>query len=481
MTGPVETKYEFALLGAIVCWPKFRSVLSQLTADDFAEEICQRAFRACETCLSQGRQINRVSVFSEANIPSDDDQDPFVQAVDQVRMDGEPPVDDLVIAIKRASHLRHIARVVEMVGQNACRPGINPGELIADVTTEFDDIAALMRPNRKDTVMVGEGLEDYVREIQSGEVANLISTGIAKLDEQIGGGLGRGQLTVVAGSTSMGKSILGQQLAQNTADSGHGTMFINLEMHPSQVFSRLLSNLSVRSTPGIMLRPNPIAFAEITNPTKPIRDDADKLEQLARLAVGAKGLPLAVTSIQRASVQQIITQVRQTQRGFAELDVLLDMLVVDYLQLMAMANRYRGNRNDEVGEALGRLKQLAVTENIAVVVLSQLNRKSNESDGSVRPPTLGTLRDSGAIEQDADNVFFVYREAYNFERRLDTSHTNAEQERSSKLAILEHDLDIIVAKNRNGPTGNVQLYIDKACAYIADHAPGAEPSREAAE
>jgi replicative DNA helicase len=129
------------------------------------------------------------------------------------------------------------------------------------------------------------------------------------------------------------------------------------------------------------------------------------------------------------------------------------------------SNRYSGARVNEVGEISAALKGLAKDLDVPVLALAQLSRQVETRDD--KRPTMADLRDSGTIEQDADAILFVYREAYYLERSVGA---NAEQEavRVDRLIDAKDQLEAIVAKQRNGPTGTVNLFCDIACNAIRD-------------
>jgi replicative DNA helicase len=136
----------------------------------------------------------------------------------------------------------------------------------------------------------------------------------------------------------------------------------------------------------------------------------------------------------------------------------LEFIVVDYLKFIRASDRYRGHRNLEVGEITGGLKSLAKDIGIAVILLCQLNRETEKT--SDRRPELAHLRDSGEIEQDADVVLFLFREAYYLQ--------NDPNGDPSRLAEVQNILEIICAKQRMGPTGTVQVFCHPGASAIRD-------------
>src|SRR5690606_4339854 len=141
----------------------------------------------------------------------------------------------------------------------------------------------------------------------------------------------------------------------------------------------------------------------------------------------------------------------------------LEMLMIDHLGLIRASNRYSGNRTNEIAEMTAGLKSMAREYGIAVVLLSQLNR-GLESQADKRPQ-LSSLRDSGAIEQDADTIIFLYREAY-YLLREKTDDPSKQADIAAKLLDCENKLEFAIAKQRNGPVTSIDLFVDVACSAV---------------
>jgi len=132
---------------------------------------------------------------------------------------------------------------------------------------------------------------------------------------------------------------------------------------------------------------------------------------------------------------------------------------------MSVSNRYKGNKTQEIGEISMGMQRLAKSEQVAVLAVHQLNRNPEGRDN--KRPELSDLRDSGRLEQDADLVLFAYRSAYYLERmKFDTQED--ETERIEKLDAKRNELELIVAKQRNGPNGTIELFCDMAANAVRD-------------
>lgn len=275
-----------------------------------------------------------------------------------------------------------------------------------------------------------------------------IATGLVDLDEKMGG-LQKSDLIIVAGRPGMGKTALATNIAFNIArayqyevepDGSHKTInggivgFFSLEMSAEQLATRVIAEQS--GVPSYKIRRGDLN-----------QDDFERIVQASR---EMQSIPFYIDQSGGISIAQLVARARRLKRQKG-----LDLLVVDYLQLL-VGSRSRGdNRVQELTEITTGLKALAKELNVPVIALSQLSRQVEARDD--KRPQLSDLRESGSIEQDADVVVFVYREEYylkNKEPREGTEeHINwmAEMERAHGRA------EAIIGKQRHGPTGTVPL------------------------
>jgi replicative DNA helicase len=277
---------------------------------------------------------------------------------------------------------------------------------------------------------------DYVEMlIQRGGELTGISSGFRDLDEMTGG-LQPGELIVIAARPSMGKTALCLNLARNAAiDHGKKVAIFSLEMTKRALALRLLASEASIDFSGFRK-----GFGRA--------DDLKKLTQAGGKLADAK---IWIDDSGMITILEIKAKCRRmaSERG-------LDMVIVDYLQLAHGDNR--NQRKDlEIAEISHGLKALAKELNLPVIALSQLNRGPEQRDPDKRRPNMGDLRESGAIEQDADVIAFIYRdEVYN------------PTEENRGLA------ELILAKQRNGPTGTVKLQFNARYAQFRDYSEAPE-------
>jgi replicative DNA helicase len=265
-----------------------------------------------------------------------------------------------------------------------------------------------------------------------GNMAGVL-TGFADLDKMLGG-LHSSDLVILAARPSMGKSALAENIARNVTKAGQVTGFYSLEMSRADLGARTMAGEA--GVPADWLR----RAAETFNL------HVDKLN-----AVNSRhaALPFYIDEESALSVATMHSRARRLKRQHG-----LELIITDYLQL-ATASRPEGrvqqNRALEVGEISGGLKRIAKDLEIPVLALSQLNRRT-EDRGKDKRPQLSDLRESGAIEQDADVVLLLFREEYYHPENED----------------VQGKAEVIVAKNRHGPTGTVNLYFDSRTTQFSN-------------
>ncbi len=281
-----------------------------------------------------------------------------------------------------------------------------------------------------------------------------IATGLTDLDEKLGG-LQKSDLIIVAGRPGMGKTALATNIAfhvaknfrteadefgnERTVDGGR-VAFYSLEMSSEQLATRILSEQSRVSSSAI--RKGTI--------------DEDDWRNFAQAVTDIQHIPLYIDETGGISIATLSSRARRLKRTAGG----LDLIVVDYLQLATGAGkRNSDNRVLEVGEITGGLKALAKELEVPVIALSQLSRAVESRDD--KRPNLSDLRESGSIEQDADVVMFVFRESYYVNNREPTEGTPEHDVWLQDMERVQGKAEVIVAKQRHGPVGKVELYFEE--------------------
>jgi replicative DNA helicase len=281
-----------------------------------------------------------------------------------------------------------------------------------------------------------------------------VTTGLRDLDERLGG-MHDSDLIILAGRPSMGKTALATNIAVNAAksmakDRPAVVGFFSLEMSADQLATRILSEAA--RVPSEDLRRG--------------RLDNEQFLQIVSASQEIESLNLFIDDTPALSIAALRTRARRLKRQPAG----LDMVVVDYLQLLRPSGQGRSDgRVQEVTEITQGLKALAKELEIPVLALSQLSRQVEQRDD--KRPQLADLRESGSIEQDADVVMFIFREEYYHERRAPTEGTPEYMEWQERGEQLRGLAEVIIGKQRHGPTGTVRLYFDRELVRFGNYAP----------
>lgn len=309
-------------------------------------------------------------------------------------------------------------------------------------------------------VSFGEALTNSLSLIEQayqkeGKLSGL-PTGLDALDAKTGG-LNNSDLIILAGRPAMGKTALATNIAFNVAEymsrakesevdpKNRGVAFFSLEMSADQLASRILS--TVTQTSSHKMRTGELEESEFIRVAAGVRE--------------LENIPLYIDDSPGVNINTIRTRARRLKRNKG-----LGLIVIDYIQLISGSGNKKneGNRVQELSEISRGLKILAKELNVPVIALSQLNRGVEQRDD--KRPVMSDLRESGSIEQDADIVMFVFRENYYIKNEEPKQHAgetpehfqNRVEEWETRIRKTENIGEVIIGKQRHGPTGTVQLF-----------------------
>ena len=266
-----------------------------------------------------------------------------------------------------------------------------------------------------------------------------VPTGLIDLDEKLGG-LHKSDLVILAGRPSMGKTALATNIAYNAAQhilkrqEKSSIAFFSLEMSSEQLSTRILSEQA-------RIKSDDIRRGKVSE---------EEINRYIETSRNIYNLPLYIDETPAITIATLSNRARRIKRLFG-----LNLIVVDYIQLMRSSSNRNDGRVQEISEITQGLKALAKELSVPVLALSQLSRAVEQRDD--KQPQLADLRESGSIEQDADVVMFVYREAYYLERKQPKLGSIEHAEWQSKMNDVNGLADIILGKQRHGPTGTVKV------------------------
>jgi replicative DNA helicase len=263
----------------------------------------------------------------------------------------------------------------------------------------------------------------------------------------------RGCFYVLAGRPSMGKTTVGLSWMLRAARDSNVLLF-SLEMSREQLARRALSDISYAA--GEEIEYQSLETFDI---------DERQMERLCEAQRRFRGLRLQIDERAGLTVQQIRAAAAKEKQRLGVRGEKLDIVCIDHMGIMGVSDRYKGNPVNELAEISGALKVMAKELDCAVIALMQLNRGVESRDS--KRPGLSDIRGSGAIEQDADVVMFVYREAYYLERQKSDDPIE-EEERERKLERARHQVEIDIAKNRHGACRRMEFFCAMGCSAIRD-------------
>lgn len=414
---------EAAVVGSILIDDRCLPVVEQLLRpEDLALEVNRAIYRAALALRRENRPIDPVLIQEEAGRQGTKLETAYLLEL----MDTTPTAQN-VEAYAKITRQHSLRRALDKLCDDAkaAAAGGDPGEVLAGLAR---DAAELQREGVTDELIRPDEamLSFYAHrdEIDKGGSAGYVSTGYRDIDLMLGGGMLSSGMYILAARPGIGKTTLALNIADRVAERTGPVLFISLEMDVEQLVAKRVARLS-----GIPA--NRLLMGRLSEPEyAKVMDAAGKLEKI----------PLYINRRPGATVEQIEAMARRVQ-GLA-------LVVVDYVgKIIPSANSYRNSdRYNYMTEISGALKTMARALRLPVLALCQLNR-ANEGRRDKRPQ-LSDLRDTGALEQDADGVIFLYREAY--------------YDPDGRPAYAPEPIQIILDKNRHGATGTCELAFSMA-------------------
>lgn len=433
MQLPMSLEAEEALLGAVLLEPKvYLTIASFLSGDDFFLKRHEYIWTALSRLQERNDAIDYVTLARELQAMS---------VLDEIG--GQAYLTSLVNRTPSAVHAEVYGEMVSrtstrrkmLIAADSIRQTALDEELPIDKVISEAEQALFNVSNsqiKREFVPIWEAVSDYYDEIEkllelgAGTVG--IPTGFKALDGLLGG-FQKSDLVVFAGRPGMGKTSWILTVAMQAARRGARVAIFTMEMGVEQMVQRLLSmetNIKIGQ----------LRTADI-NP----REQTRLTEAIGRIS----NLPLFIDDTPSITPIEMRTKCRRLQHEYG-----LDMVMVDYMQLMSAGKAYENNRVQEISYISRALKELARELNVCVLSTAQLSRAVEQRQD--KRPQLSDLRESGSIEQDADAVMFLYRdEVYN----PDTTE-------------FPNQAEVMLSKHRHGPTGKVELYFEKSITKFMD-------------
>lgn len=443
---------EQALLGSCLHSQKaFEDAQKIVTAEDFGEQLHAIIWSIMWDIRAEGANVTPITIVARATPETKAVKiaDATFQQYIVSLYTNATSINDahwFATEVKKSATRRRILGLSKDIYHRAMSDfSVLPVEIAKDAINEFDGVHQSVVINTNPVVDADKLIAQMLQEIedrQAGKGSASVTTGLKALDTLIGG-LNPSDLVILAGRPGMGKSALATSLMLSAAKAGAGCFFASLEMSSNQIAYRLASEH--------LYERRKASYSSMMNA------DVDPHLKQMLLAVHRNlcKLPFRIDPTPAITVPQLAIACRKYQAELIEQGKELRVVFVDYLQLMKPTTNYRGNKVAETTEISNGLKALAKELNVCVVALSQLSRAGEQGDD--KRPQLHHLRDSGAIEQDANIVLFPYREEYYLQK-------------SGQLVPFEkqNKIEIHVAKNRNGEEGKPVFNCDIAFNHFSD-------------
>lgn len=415
-TATLQFNYEAAVVGAFCvdarCFPVAERML---TVDSFGQSEARAAFRAALAFRELGKPIDPIAIAEAVGAGGDK----YI-AECMMLVPTAANIEVYCEGVINGSKRRKLGELSEMLGESTFNPSVDPDEVFTAVRAEIDNTVKISGSYAIAPRDLKADFLDYYGRVKDNPEYAFCRTGFKSLDYQLGGGMLRQGLYIIGARPGMGKTTLALNIAENISGADKPILFISLEMSRVQIMSKRISMTALLPYTHLMTgRLN--------------EDDYDlALQTIDKLC----GRPFHLVDQSGMTTADILRTARQIDN--------LAAVVVDYLGLVKPSeDAAKKPRYEQMTEISAELKAMAKMLNIPVLVLCQLNRE-NVSRGDARP-RLTDLRDSGAIEQDADAVILLHRKDY--------YKCTAEDYQAPD----NEEIELIVAKNRHANTGVVKM------------------------
>src|SRR2546421_4513796 len=466
--APHNIEAEQALLGAILVNNEaFYRVSDFLEQVHFFEPIHQKIFELASSLIRAGKVASPVTL--KTFLPPDLDVAGLTASQYLARLAAEATTVINAEDYGRTIYDLAIRRTLIIIGEDMVNVAydapvdLSPSDQIEDAERRLYEVAETGRYDggfQRFATALTTAVDMAARAYQRDGKLSGLATGLADMDRMMGG-LQQSDLVILAGRPGMGKTSLATNIAYNIAKAWRGEVrpdgrtesvnggiigFFSLEMSAPQLANRIISEQT--NIPS-----HRILRGEI---------DPSDFDRIAQVAREMETIPLYIDETGGLSIAQLAARARRLKRQRG-----LDLLVIDYIQLLqGSSHRAQQGRVQEVTEITTGLKTLAKELNVPILALSQLSRQVESRDD--KRPQLSDLRESGSIEQDADVVLFVFREEYYLANKEPRAGTPEYEKWQLDMSLVHGKAEVIIGKQRHGPTGTVELQFEASLTRFGD-------------
>jgi replicative DNA helicase len=462
---------EMALLGTLLYDAAAFELIHDVTRPaHFSEGIYARLFEAIAGLHAKGRKVDAALLAPQfAADPAFADIGGLRHLADLV--DRAPPSTNAPDYARLMADL-HTRRELAMFGREltaAAREADADGEELLGLAEKALAALADGAPAQQAWASAADVIEGAIESALARDGHMDAITGLADVDGLVGG-FAKGEVTIIGGRPGMAKSLAASQIAKANGQRGNGVAFFSQEMGREPLGLRLACDLAYdRNAVRYSGRSNNPTF-DAARKGKLTEDQWQRLRQTAQ---DAAVWPLAFDTRPGLTVAQMEASARRAFRRWKRQGIEPGCVVIDHLGIIRPPADRKGAKHAEVADISRALATMAKRLDVPVIVLCQLNRAVETQRGDDKRPQLSDLRQAGEIEEDARCVIFLLRPAYYFRPPEDPTSETADERiaRETKLDRVRDQLLWIVAKNSNGQLGQVDTFIDVACAAIRDRNP----------
>jgi replicative DNA helicase len=443
--------FERSILSSIIFEPsQFDDVESALNVDDFYMSAHQHIFEVMQDLSANDKPIDEEFLKKELSKRKQFDENVLLEILTANPISNTTAYID---EIKDKALKRHLLTLTTEIKRVTVEEEL-PGDEVIDIVERklYEITQDSQTSDFQDAPTITNKTMAYIQEMKARGNAILVGvdTGFAELNKMTTG-FGKGDLIILAARPAMGKTSLALNMVQNLIEKGKGVAFFSLEMPSEQLMLRMLSIKT-----SIFL--TKLRVGDLTE------EDSKRLSDATTQMHNSK---LFVDDSSTVNINQLRSKLRKLKSQHPE----IELAVIDYLQLLSAAGTK--DRHQEVSEISRGLKMLARELEIPIIALSQLNRGLEARND--KRPMLSDIRESGSIEQDADIILFVYRDdvyLYKEEKEREKAAIKEGKEFVSEyIEKDEEEAEIIIGKQRNGPTGHVKLTFQKKFTRFVDAQP----------
>ena len=453
---PNNIEAEQSVLGSILLQNEiFDEINTIITSVNFYDPLHQKVFAAIESLIYKGMLANPITLKNHFEKEKDEiDVPEYLVKVTKFSTSSRQAIEYSKIIYDMYVR-RELIKISENTIDNAKTNDLNISgqkiienseRLLFDLAEKGSFSSSLIKFDEAMKLTIEMASNAYKND--EGIVG--VPTGLTKIDDRLGG-LHQSDLIIIAGRPSMGKTALATNIAFNAAkklqDEKKKSViaFFSLEMSSEQLSTRILAEQS-------RITSHNIRRGKISD---------EEFEKFIETSKTISELPLFIDETPAISIAALSNRARRIKRLHG-----LEMIVVDYIQLMRASINNKDGRVQEISEITQGLKAIAKELSVPVLALSQLSRAVEQRDQ--KKPQLADLRESGSIEQDADVVMFVYRESYYLEKQEPRPATVEHAEWQAKMNEVSNLAEIIIGKQRHGPTGNIMLEFEAMFTKFKD-------------